>query len=110
MKYLYKIVKDGKTYTFTSRHNASILLKIPIDFVNFSMRQMKKRNIDEITVYDFKTQQEIHLSKKITKCNFCGKVFVARENQSYCHICGSILWNELRYNVMQKIYGKLQKK
>ena len=110
MKKIYKIVKEGKTYTFTSKHNASVLLKIPLKFTEFSLRQMNKWKIDEITVYDFKTQEEIYFSKVITKCNFCGRRFVKREEQKYCAYCGSVIWKELTYNAMQKAFGKKQAK
>lgn len=110
MKFIYKIIKEGKTYTFTTRANASLLLRIPQDFVNFNQRQMQKYRIDKIEIYDFKTQKEIKVSKELTRCQFCGETFMKREKQQYCHICGNRLWNELKYNAMQKLYGKQQTK
>ena len=110
MKYIYKIVREGKTYTFTSQHNASILLRIPQKFTEFTLRQMRKYNIDSIKVYDFKTQQEVDLSKEIVQCNFCDRQFVKKAEQCYCAYCGGRIWKDLKYNAMQKLYGKKQAK
>lgn len=110
MKLLYKIVKEGKTYTFTTIDTASLLLHIPKTFVNFNKRQMEKYNIELIEVYDFKTQTTIQKRKELTRCCFCKATFVKTENQHYCQYCGTRLWSELTYNAMQKMYGKLQDK
>lgn len=110
MRLIYKIVREGKTYSFTSKRNACFMLRIPEKFTDFNLRQMKKRKIDEITIYDFKTQQEVKKQSKVVICQFCKRTMVKKEEQNYCQYCGSRLWNELTYNAMQKMFGKSQAK
>lgn len=108
MKRIYKFVIGGKSYSFTTIKNAALLLRIPINFINFTERQLRKYNIDKIEIYDFKTQQQLFLKKEIIKCEFCGEKMVANEKYVYCYKCGCRLWKNSKYNAIQKLYGEKQ--
>lgn len=101
-KYIYRITIDGKTYSFTSKENASLLLRIPKSFDIATDFVKKKYHIDNVEIYNFQTLEQVENNNMKCYCEFCKRIQITSKEARYCCFCGSLLWKKLKSSVIEQ--------